>query len=267
MTIKEMRERKSELGYTDKTIAEYSGLPLETVKKVLSGDTEPQQKEAILALTEVLYKPRRMYDPDADGAQPISLFAQCSVEGPSGQKHYTVKDLDRFPDDALVELIDGTLYDLASCTLSHQTIAQSLLFTLAKWADAQPGFYLVIYGVGVQLDKDPYTEVIPDISIICDPEKVKGHSVLYGAPDMIIEILSSSNRWYELVLKLHKYKNANVREYWVVDPDTKRILVYNFTEDDFPQSYTFSDVIPVGISHGTCSIDFSKIDDELKIFE
>ena len=67
------------------------------------------------------------------------------------------------------------------------------------------------------------------------------------------------------IMKLYKYHNAGVREYWIVDPKYRTVTVHNFTEEDYhPVQYDFNDEIPVAISGGSCIIDFSKIMDGLK---
>ena len=50
-----------------------------------------------------------------------------------------------------------------------------------------------------------------------------------------------------------------MREYWIVDPKKKRILVYDFENDDFPVLYTFDDEIPVIIFEGKCKVNFAEI--------
>ena len=62
------------------------------------------------------------------------------------------------------------------------------------------------------------------------------------------------------LLKLHKYANAGVREYWIVDPDRQTVLVYDLEHENYyPDKYTFEDRIPIKISGGECSIDFARI--------
>ena len=86
-----------------------------------------------------------------------------------------------------------------------------------------------------------------------------------GAPDLVLEILSPSTRSKDMLLKLYKYQNAGVKEYWIVDPDHETILVYDFREDNFyPEKYDFDSVIPIHISDGQCSIDFSRVNRALK---
>ena len=60
--------------------------------------------------------------------------------------------------------------------------------------------------------------------------------------------------------QVHKYKNAGVREYWVVDHKNKTVIVHRLEDEDYkPEIYGFDAVIPVGISGGKCSIDFSRV--------
>ena len=62
-----------------------------------------------------------------------------------------------------------------------------------------------------------------------------------------------------MYVKLGKYESAGVREYWIVDPKKKRVLVYDFEHTDFPALYTFTDQIPVVIFDGECRVDFASI--------
>lgn len=95
------------------------------------------------------------------------------------------------------------------------------------------------------LDENDRNYVEPDISVICDPDKLndKGCS---GAPDWIIEIVSPGSRRMDYFTKLFKYRTAGVREYWIVDPDRNRITVYDFESED-TQDYTFSSAVKTGI--------------------
>lgn len=76
---------------------------------------------------------------------------------------------------------------------------------------------------------------------------------------MVIEILSSSTRKKDMGLKLKKYITARVREYWMVDPDKKKVVVYDLEHNELPAIYGFEDQVPVKIFAGKCQIDFSEI--------
>ena len=108
----------------------------------------------------------------------------------------------------------------------------------------------------VKLNDSPLTIVQPDLLVICDKNKLDGKRC-NGAPDFIIEIISPGNPADDYIRKLYYYKNADVREYWIVDPLKNLILVYNFDTSDSEQ-YTFSDTIKVGI-YDDLYIDFSKM--------
>lgn len=104
--------------------------------------------------------------------------------------------------------------------------------------------------------------VEPDISVICDPNKLTDKGC-FGAPDWIIEIVSPGSRWMDYFTKLFKYRTAGVREYWIVDPEKDRILVYNF-ESENTEDYTFTDSVKAGI-YDDLFINFSDIADLLNI--
>ena len=108
----------------------------------------------------------------------------------------------------------------------------------------------------VFLNEDSRNYVEPDISVICDCDKLndKGCS---GAPDWIIEVVLSSSRRMDYIIKLFKYRTAGVREYWIVDPEKNRITVNDFTNEN-GDIYSFTDNIQCNIYDGF-QIDFSKI--------
>lgn len=85
----------------------------------------------------------------------------------------------------------------------------------------------------------------PDISVVCDKDKITDQGCS-GAPDWIIEVVSSGSRKMDYYKKLFKYRTAGVKEYWVVDPDKKLVTVYNFVEDNM-EEYPWGEPIPAGI--------------------
>ena len=98
---------------------------------------------------------------------------------------------------------------------------------------------------------------LDQISASYAPNKLtdKGY---HGAPDWMIEIVSPGSRRMDYYTKLFKYRTAGVREYWIVDPDKNRILVYNFESED-TGDYTFTDSVKAGI-YEDLSIDFGQLD-------
>ena len=184
---------------------------------------------------------------------PVAVYGKRPL-GP-----YTVKDYYAIPEDRRVELIDGYIYDLASASKVHQRILlaiatqiQSCIESLRKECE------VYVAPSDVQLDKDIYTMVQPDVFVVCGDDAPKEHAH-QGAPELIVEILSPSGRMHDKVRKLMKYRNAGVREYWIVDPEKREVLVYLFAEGDEPEHFTFEDIIPIRISEEHCKVDFAKI--------
>ena len=67
-------------------------------------------------------------------------------------------------------------------------------------------------------------------------------------------------------MKLNKYMEAGVREYWMIDLDKEKVLVYDFEHDNYPILYGMDAVVPVGIFSGECKVDFGEIYEYLKSF-
>ena len=65
------------------------------------------------------------------------------------------------------------------------------------------------------------------------------------------------------VLKLKKYQETGCKEYWIVDIENRRVLVYLFKNENWPDIYSFDDRVPVGVSDGLCEIDFTKVEKEI----
>lgn len=253
MTIKEMQERKRELGYSYAQIAELSGLPLGTVQKVLGGITLTPRYDTIMALESVLGE-----------EQPMAVRESARPYNVKKQGEYTLEDYYQYPDDIRMELIDGVIYDMTAPTSVHQIIAGFIYSKLLQYVLNNGGECLpMIAPVDVQLDCDDRTMVEPDVLIVCDRDKIINRCV-YGAPDFIIEILSKSTKKKDSVIKLNKYLNAGVREYWMIDPDKKKVIVYDFAHDEYPIIYGFDAKVPVGIWNGDLEIDFAEVYDHVR---
>ena len=178
------------------------------------------------------------------------------------QGSYTLEDYYSLPDDQRVELIDGVLYDMGAPTSPHQLIGGSMHAQMYAFRKAGGGSCLpLIAPVDVQLDRDDRTMVQPDVVILCDRSKLIRRCI-YGAPEFVCEVLSPSTRKKDMTVKLSKYINAGVKEYWVIDPDKKKITVYDFVQDE-TMIYGFRDPVPVGVWNGECLIDFSELDELL----
>lgn len=152
------------------------------------------------------------------------------------------------PENVRAELINGQFYDLAAPSRMHQRILGELYTAINVHIRSKKGGCEVYPApFAVKLFEDDKTIVEPDISVICDPDKLTDRGCK-GAPDWIVEILSPSNPSHDHVLKLHLYMDAGVREYWIVDPMQETVYVYHLVKERFKATtYTFQDRIKVGI--------------------
>ena len=261
MTVEQMRERKRELGYSYQKIAQLSGLPVGTVQKVLGGITRFPREETVWALEAVL---KSVVSPTESKVQENGDDMLVSGVGLNErgkrQGEYTLKDYHARSDHRRVELIDGVFYDMEVPTVTHQLVILEIGIQLSTYIKREDNKSIVLMApVDVQLNCDNRTMVQPDLFVVSDRGKVQ-KSMVYGAPDLVVEVLSTSSRRKDMSIKLSKYTEAGVREYWLVDPDKKRVLVYPLEQVELPLMYDFESQVPVRIFGGELCVDFGQIE-------
>ena len=174
------------------------------------------------------------------------------------EKTYTIDDIYTLPEGERAELIDGHMYMMAPPSRKHQRISTRLVSIIDRYIEEHKG-QCQVYAApfAVYLDERSNTYVEPDISVICDSNKLDD-SGCKGAPDWVIEIVSPASKQMDYYTKLFKYRTAGIREYWIVDPSKNLVVVYNFELGETEQ-YTLQDSIKVGI-YDELVIDFGSIE-------
>ena len=163
---------------------------------------------------------------------------------------YTSEDYWNLPEGERAELIDGKFYDMAPPSRIHQKLVFTISRIIGNYiADHHGSCEVYPAPFAVNLDADDRDWVEPDISVICDPNKLTDRGCS-GAPDLIFEIVSPSSRKLDYGIKNGIYSQSGVREYWIVDPIKERVTVYYYEEDVAPVIYGFDQDIPVGIYPG-----------------
>ncbi|WP_313579995.1 Uma2 family endonuclease [Lacrimispora sp.] len=171
---------------------------------------------------------------------------------------YTIDDIYNIPDGTRAELIDGQMYMMAPPSTIHQRLVMKISYSIQEYINKNNGPCEVFPApFAVFLNDDEKTYVEPDISVICDKNKIDDRGCV-GAPDWIIEIVSPGSKRMDYYTKLALYRAAGVREYWIVDPLRKTILIYDMEHDDGPVLYSFTDKIKVNI-YDNLYIDFMDI--------
>jgi Uma2 family endonuclease len=154
-------------------------------------------------------------------------------------RDYTYTDILQWDEGLRYELYGGRAYMMAPPLRLHQEISGALFNKLYNFLEGKPcKVYHAPFGVRLFPQKnnsdDFYFE--PDIVVVCDSSKLDERGC-NGAPDLVVEILSPTTVKHDLLYKFNKYLEAGVREYWIVDPDEKKLAVYVLDGN----RYVFSD--------------------------
>ena len=181
------------------------------------------------------------------------------------EKLYTYSDYYSWDDNQRWELIDGFAYLMAPApTQAHQSATSNLhgqLYGFLKGKSCR--VFPAPFDVRLNAFSEDNTVVQPDLLVVCDKSKLDGKCCV-GAPDFVIEILSPSTARFDRTTKFDQYKAAGVREYWIVDPETKTVSAHVLQNGEYmTRAYTDTGKAPVSVLEG-CEINLEEIfeDDE-----
>jgi Uma2 family endonuclease len=155
-------------------------------------------------------------------------------------KTYSYADYLTWKFQERLEIFKGKLFKMSPApSTSHQKIASNLHGILwSKFKNHSCKLFSAPFDVRL-LDKkkstndsEVFTVVQPDLCIICDENKLDQRGA-FGAPDLVIEILSPGNSKKEMKYKFDLYEEAGVLEYWIVNPADKTILIYILKDNQF----------------------------------
>jgi len=147
---------------------------------------------------------------------------------------YSYSDYMKWQFQERVELIMGKIFPMSAPTTLHQHIIGELFFTMyAFFKHTLCNVILSPIDVRLPVGKQGNTfktVVQPDLCVICDKSKIVTQGII-GAPDLVVEILSPSNRQIEMHEKFEAYQASLVREYWIIQPGEQWMLQYVLNEN------------------------------------
>ena len=177
---------------------------------------------------------------------------------PQKKLKYTYSDYCSWDDGERWELIDGVPCAMSPApTRKHQYVSGALFSQLHGFLKGKPcEVYHAPFDVRLNADENDDTVCQPDIVVVCDKFKLDEKGCK-GAPDLVIEILSPSSLRMDRLIKLEKYRQAGVREYWIVDPEARGVEAYVLDSGRY-YATGYIDEAPVDVLPG-CVIDVKEI--------
>jgi Uma2 family endonuclease len=171
--------------------------------------------------------------------------------------HYTYADYKSWPEDVRYQLIDGEAFLMAPApTVGHQAVVIDVA-SQAHAALKGTACQVLTAPLDVRLPKADESDdqidtvVQPDILVVCDERKIDRRGVR-GAPDWVVEVLSPSTAGLDHVKKRRIYEQAGVREYWLIQPIDRVLIVYTLNNGAYGRPYTqeLTGETPVGVLEG-----------------
>jgi Uma2 family endonuclease len=155
-------------------------------------------------------------------------------------KSYTYADYLTWDFQERLEILKGKIFKMSPApSRKHQEVSFQLSLVVGNFFKKTPcNVYVAPFDVRLinckksTSDREISTVFQPDICVICDKDKLDDRGCL-GAPDLIIEILSPGNSKKEMDIKFDLYEENGVKEYWIVEPYQKSILIFTLQNDKY----------------------------------
>lgn len=292
MTLDQIKQLKKQFGYSNEQIAKESGVPLGTVQKIFSGLTENPRRHTIEQLSdffetkidpmktidEVLngiksvriqgnenYCPRITYELAGDkaGKTQDMVVRESFAYGTEAKNslYHTVEDYYALPRDERVELIDGEFYEMLAPSMIHQSIVEEVTWQISTFIRNNKGACKVIPSpIDVRINEDDKTMVEPDVIVVCKNRRAKLEKWgVLGAPDFVLEVLSDSTRDKDLHIKSKLYRNAGVREFWMIDARKEQILIWREGMDEVPIIQGISGTAKITVLEKEMDVDLDAV--------
>jgi len=148
----------------------------------------------------------------------------------------TVKDYQQLPEGAPYQLINGKLIMSPSPNRTHQKLIGEIFRRIANYLENTELGEVYIAPSDVYLDDENVVQ--PDIYFVAtDNLSILTNAGANAAPNMVIELLSPSNAYYDLMAKLQLYEKFGVKEYFIVDPADDMVIAYQLIAGKYREAY------------------------------
>jgi Uma2 family endonuclease len=290
-TLDEMKQIRKDFGLSYKDIKEgCEGVSLSSIQKAFGGYIDNPRKETLERLSiyfetiaarhfeKVNYRREEFnskVNQFVEEASSFSVRGTSAVDnswdgilGLSSKGGYTYDEYKKLdiPSGVMVEVIDGFLYTMDAPRIWHQSIISYILAAFFEFIKKNKGPCKVLTApidVRLEYDRGDKTVVQPDLTVICDKARIDNGESILGGPDFVLEVVSRSSRLKDTGIKLNKYRESGVKEYWIVDYESERVVKHNFEKKDVVSVYTFDDKVPVDIYDGKLMIDFKEVKEHI----
>ena len=144
-------------------------------------------------------------------------------------------------EDTRYEYIDGEIYALASPKTPHQTALAELFGSFYNWFQGKKCRPMIApYDITLKRKNTDINVVQPDMMVICDLEENVGEDGYYkGVPSLTVEIISGSTMQKDIIKKLNLYMKTGVKEYWIVYPLYKTVIIHQFQDHRITATRSF----------------------------
>ncbi len=172
---------------------------------------------------------------------------------------FTYADYLTWPDGERWELIDGQAFAMSPAPSNfHQLIVGELFRQIANHFDDKPcrpfvaPFDVRLPRAGTA-DSEIDSVVQPDITVVCDPDKLKDNHGCLGAPDWVIEVLSPATAVRAHSTKRALFERHGVAEYWLVHPGDRSVTIYRLEDGAYGKPLVF------GVADGCSALAFPDL--------
>ncbi|MCD6384156.1 Uma2 family endonuclease [Candidatus Sumerlaeota bacterium] len=152
-------------------------------------------------------------------------------------KYWTYEEYLKLDDERRYEILEGELITVPSPLTQHQRISRRLFTLIQEFVESEKIGEVFYAPLDVVLAEDIVVQ--PDIMFISTERKdIITEKNISGAPDLVVEILSPTSGYYDLIRKKKIYAKYGVKEYWIVDPDTRLVEIYENKEGKYVTIYS-----------------------------